>query len=72
MTDVRSLVAGGVEGSRLLIGAVLTPHEVLELVFTSAVKSKVSAPNSSPLNSTSNAAMASSGISTADNGIFDA
>lgn len=71
---VRSLVAGGVEeaGSQALTGVVLTRPVPLELVFTSAVKSKVSVPNSKPLNCTSSAAMASSGISTADSGILDA
>lgn len=64
-------MTGGVadEGSRLLTDDVLTRPVLLALVFTSAVKSKVSVPNSSPLNCTSNAAMASSGISTADKGI---
>lgn len=72
--EVRSLVAGGVEevGSQALTGVVLTRPVALELVFTSAVKSRVSVPNSKPLNCTSSAAIASSGISTADNGILDA
>lgn len=68
---MRSLVTGGVDddGSRVLTEVVLTRPVLLELVFTSAVKSKVSVPNSSPLNCTSNAAIASSGISTAERGI---
>lgn len=71
--DVRSLETGvEADGSRALTGVVLTRPVLLELVFTSAVKSKVSVPNSNPLNCTSNAAMASSGISTAERGIFEA
>lgn len=74
---MRSLVAGGVEdvGLRVLTltltltGVVLTRPALAELDLTSAVKSNVSVPNSSPLNCTSRAAIASSGISTADNGI---
>lgn len=58
-------------GSQAFTGVVLTrPPVPLELVLTSAVKSRVSVPNSRPLNCTSRAAMASSGISTADNGIW--
>lgn len=67
---MRSLETGvEADGSRALTGVVLTRPVLLELVFTSAVKSKVSVPNSNPLNCTSNAAMASSGISTAERGI---
>lgn len=67
---MRSLETGvEADGSRALTGVVLTRPVLLELVFTSVVKSKVSVPNSNPLNCTSNAAMASSGISTAERGI---
>jgi len=77
---VRSLAAatvGGVEaGSTRLF--ILDTADVNPLgtggcgVLTlSAVKSYVSVPNSSPLNWISSAPMASSGISTADWGIFD-
>lgn len=56
-------------GSRFANEVVFT-RALLELVFTSEENSNVSAPNSSPPNCTSSAAMASCGISTALSGIF--